>query len=60
MRNPEETRMAKNGEDCHRLEMTTKYKFGKIKKHQGDSDKPRRNKDGQEWPRKNGEDCHRL
>lgn len=32
MRNPEETRMAKNGEDCHRLEMTTKYKFGKIKK----------------------------
>ena len=30
--------------------MTTKYKFGKIKKHQGDNDKPRRNKNGQEWP----------
>ena len=42
--------------------MTKKYKFGKIEKHQGDNNKPRRNKNGQEWPgmAKNGEDCHRL
>ena len=62
MRNPEETRMAKNGEDCYRLEMTTKYKFGKIEKHQGDNNKPRRNKNGQEWPgmAKNGQEWPRM
>ena len=42
--------------------IVTDWKFVKLKKHQGDNDKPRRNKNGQEWPgmAKNGEDCHRL
>ena len=36
--------------------MTSKYEFGKIEKHPGDNEKPRRNK----RMGKNGEDCHRL
>ena len=34
--------------------MATKYKFGKIEKHQGDNNTPRRMKVA-----KNGEDCYR-
>ena len=43
--------MIKDGEDCHRLYMTSKYEFGKIEKHPGDNEKPRRNKNGLEWLR---------
>ena len=43
--------MIKDGEDCHRLQITSKYKFGKIEKHPGDNEKPRRNKNGSEWRR---------